>query len=114
MTSTVFQPGTTITHQWLNDVNTTTYTGLPNEIANRTSADTAIVTNLSNSSGSSLVGYTEGGTGAVATTVQAKLRASISVEDFGAIGNGTTDDSAAIQAAIRAGWFDIEITMETE
>ncbi len=100
MTSTVFQPGTTITHQWLNDVNTTTYTGLPNEIANRTSADTAIVTNLSNSSGSSLVGYTEGGTGAVATTVQAKLRASISVEDFGAIGNGTTDDSAAIQAAI--------------
>jgi len=55
------------------------------------------------SSGSSLVGYIQGSTGSVATTVQAKLRESVSVADFGATGNGTTDDTAAIQAAINSG-----------
>lgn len=55
---------------------------------------------------SSYVEYTPAGTGAVATTAQAKLRESVSVLDFGAVGdsNGTTgngtDDTAAIQAAV--------------
>ena len=48
------------------------------------------------------VPYTPAGTGAVATTVQTKLRESVSVKDFGAVGNGSTNDTAAIQAAITA------------
>jgi hypothetical protein len=59
-----------------------------------------ILSSLAASSGSSLVGFIQAGANAVATTAQTKLRETVSVADFGATGNGTTDDSAAVQAAI--------------
>lgn len=47
-------------------------------------------------------GFLQVGTGAVTRTVQAKLQDFVSVKDFGAAGNGTTDDTAAIKAACAA------------
>lgn len=44
--------------------------------------------------------YNEGGVGAVNQTVQTKLQQYLHVNDFGAKGDGTTDDTTAIQTAI--------------
>jgi hypothetical protein len=61
-----------------------------------------IFATLAASNGSSLVGFLQAGTGAVATTVQAKLRESVSVLDFGADPTGLVDSSAAFTAAVTA------------
>ena len=74
MTSTVFVSGTTIASTWLNDVNTSTYTTVP--------SNTAALATINGATGAANVGYTPAGTGAVATTVQTKLRQVVSIMDF--------------------------------
>lgn len=49
------------------------------------------------------VAFTQAGSGAVIRTVQSKLEESVSVKDFGAVGNGTTNDYTAVLNALTAG-----------
>ncbi|HEF4838899.1 TPA: hypothetical protein SAO52_003658 [Burkholderia vietnamiensis] len=58
---------------------------------------------LSGSTGASLVGFLQAGAGAVNRTMQAKGRDWVSLTDFGAAGDGATDDTAAFIAALATG-----------
>lgn len=49
---------------------------------------------------SSKLSFLQGSGGSIARTVQSKLQDILSVRDFGATGNGTTDDTAAFNLAI--------------
>jgi len=77
---------------------TLTYTPLDNAVYTFVQGETT----TSTVSDASAVTYTPSGSGAVATNVQAKLRESVSVKDFGAVGDGVTDDSSAINSALSA------------
>jgi hypothetical protein len=48
------------------------------------------------------VSFTQNGAGAVSRTAQSKMADTVSVKDFGAVGDGVANDTAAIQAAIAA------------
>lgn len=57
---------------------------------------------LAASGGSSLVGFLQSGSGAVARTAQDKMREWFTPEDFGCVGDRTTDDTANMQKWIDA------------
>lgn len=52
---------------------------------------------------SSTTRFVQAGTNAVTRSVQDKARDRLSVKDFGAVGNGSTNDTTAVQNAINAG-----------
>lgn len=61
-----------------------------------------VLIQLASASGGGLVGYKSSAVGSMLRTVASKFEERKSIKDFGAVGDGTTDDSAAFNAAISA------------
>lgn len=84
------------------------YTPNANSLLSTGTVNVALDSLSNNTTGSSVVGCIQGGTGATARTVQAKLRDFVSVKDFGAVADGNvntgagTNNSPMFQAAINA------------
>lgn len=62
--------------------------------------DNSLRQELASGDGGQLVSFLQSGDGAKPRSVSERLRDTVSVKDFGAVGNGVGDDTAAIQAAI--------------
>ena len=89
----------------INDLDTSAALNSPAGSDQRTTADNylrahaSFIAQLNAGSG----GFLQAGTGAVTRTAQNKMRdVPVSVKDFGAVGDGSNDDTAEVQAAIDA------------
>lgn len=69
-------------------------------VDNLNGPDVGTLAALAASNGSSLIGYINSGTGAVARTVQARLRDFVTVTDFGAVGNNSSGSASTNTTAI--------------
>ena len=78
-------------------------------VRNRSGSDVLSALSATERYDSSLVTFIQAGAGAVQRTAQAKMRETVSVKDFGAVGDGITNDTLAIKA-----WLDYLITNTAE
>ena len=77
------------------DASAITFTGFKGQVGH--------VSDLAGNDGSDWIGFEANGVNAVARSAQDKMRDFVSVKDFGAVGDGVTDDATAItNAAIAA------------
>lgn len=95
MADTTFSAGTVITSSWLNDVNDVVHTDLGGVGGLASTSDVT--------KGDAFVGVKSPLTGGTGRTQHQKNQDIVTPQDFGAVGDGTTNDTTAVQAALSSG-----------